>query len=146
VEGKQPDGGIAVYGHVNSSTGAGVWGENEEGTGPGVVGSAVNGVGVLARSYDGTALSVEGRPWFSTSGKATIAGTAVSPKSFVVVSKVALTANSVVLVTPQKAVGGVFVLGAVPNVADGKVKIVLNKAVTVSYPVGWFVIEKPVQR
>ena len=26
--------------------------------------------------------------------------------------------------------------------ADGKVKIVLNKAVTVNYPVAWFVIEK----
>jgi len=143
VEGMQSSGGIAVYGHVNSSTGAGVWGENEEGTGPGVVGSAAFGVGVLARSADARALAVEGRAWFSTSGKATVAGTAASPKSFVVVPKVALTEKSIVLVTPQKAVPGVFVIGAVPNVADGKVKIVLNKALTVSYPVAWFAIERP---
>ena len=142
VEGEQHADGIGVYGHVNSPHGAGVWGENEEGTGQGVVGSAVNGVGVEARSPDGTALAVLGKARFSSSGKATIAGTAASPKSFVVVPRVALTDKSLVLVTPQTTSAGVFVLGAVPNVADGKVKIMLNKAVTVSYPVAWFIIEK----
>ena len=143
VEGTQVEDGIAIYGHVNSQHGTAVWGENEEGTGHGVVGSAAFGVGVLARSADATALAVEGRAWFSSSGRAVVAGTSASPKSFVVVSKVALTDKSMVLVTPQKAVAGVFVIGAVPNVADGKVRIVLNKAVTASYPVGWFLIEHP---
>jgi len=45
--------------------------------------------------------------------------------------------------TPQKTVAGVFVLGAVPNVRGSTVRIVLSEAVTVSYPVAWFVIESP---
>jgi hypothetical protein len=107
------------------------------------MGSAVTGVGVHALSQEGAALVVSGRPQFSTSGRAIIKGTADAPKSFVLVTHVDLTEKSLVLVTPQKAVPGAFVIGAVPKVADGEVRIVLNKAVTASYPVAWFVIERP---
>jgi hypothetical protein len=130
-----------VYGYVDSASGSGVRGEND-GTGPGVMGSAVSGVGVHALSQEGAALKVSGKPEFSTSGRAIIKGTVDAPKSFVLVTQVDLTEKSLVLVTPQKAVPGAFVIGAVPKAADGEVRIVLNKAVTASYPVAWFVIER----
>ena len=113
----------------------------------GVFGQATSPTGVglaaAAEGPTGTALSVTGKAEFSRSGRTVVHGTTASPKSFVVISGVALTAKSLVLVTPQKAVAGVFVIGAVPNVADGKVRIVLNKAVSASYPVAWFLIERP---
>ena len=145
IRGNGGTGGTGVHGAHFGDAGIGVQGQGF-GEGTGVYGVAEgSGVGVLAASNDGTAMKVDGKAEFSRSGRAVVAGTAASPKSFVVVSGVPITAKSLVLVTPQKSVSGVFVQGAVPNVADGKVKIVLNKAVTVSYPVAWFVLEKPVQ-
>ena len=120
-----------VFGTTTDTSGTGVWGESNTGT------------GVRAKSTGGTALQVTGKAEFSRSGRAVVAGTSASPKSFVVVSGVALTANSLVLVTPQKAVVGVFVIGAVPNVAGSSVKIVLNTPVTLSYPVAWLLVERP---
>jgi len=110
----------------------------------GVLGHSSTGVGVGARALSaGTALKVMGKAEFSRSGKAVVPGTIASPRSFVVVPNVTLAENSLVMVTPQKTMAGVFVLGAVPNVRGSTVRIVLNEAVTVSYPVAWFVIESP---
>jgi hypothetical protein len=160
VVGENSGDGFGVWGHVANAEGSGVAGDNI-GTGYGVSGSAAFGVGVFASSEEATALAavggnvgirtespnialeVQGKAKFSRSGRVVVAGTVASPKSFVVVPNVELTASSLVLVTPQKTAPGVFVLGAVPNVSDSKVKIVLNKAVTGSYPVAWFVIERP---
>jgi len=122
------------YGVYGRGHNYGVFGQAQNSTGIGVAASA--------STPSGRALSVQGKAEFSRSGKAVVPGTAASPRSFVVVAGLALSTKSLVLVTPQAAIAGVFVIGVVPNVADGKVRIVLNKAVTVSYPVAWFVIEK----
>jgi len=51
--------------------------------------------------------------------------------------------TALVLATAQKNVAGVWVAAAVPNVSAKTVTIFLNKTVTVSYPVAWFIVEKP---
>ena len=96
-----------------------------------------------ANSASGIALRVSGKAQFSRSGTATITGTTTTPKSSVVISNVALSSKSLVLATAQKNVAGVWVAAAVPNVSAKTVTIYLNKTVTVSYPVAWFIVEKP---
>ena len=128
---------FGLYGH-DSSVGVYAQGTNE-----GVHGFSGSGIGVAALSNSGTALSVSGKAQFSRSGRATITGTAATPKTSIQVNNVALTSKSLVLVTPQKSVAGVWVLAAVPNVASSRFTIFLNKAVTTSYPVAWMVIETP---
>jgi hypothetical protein len=86
---------------------------------------------------------VSGKAQFSRSGRATITGSTATPKSSFQVTNVALTAKSLVLVTPQKSAAGVWVQAAVPSVANGRFTIFLNKGVTTSYPVAWMVIEMP---
>jgi hypothetical protein len=131
-----------VEGQTNSAIASGVYGEND-GTGFGVAGRANSGTGVLADSTDGIALAVNGKAKFSRSGTARVAGTSGTPRSSITVNNVALTSKSLVLVTPQKNVVGVLVQGVVPNVANSRFTVFLNKNVSVSYPVAWMVIEKP---
>jgi hypothetical protein len=113
----------------------------------GVYGTATTnagaGVEAQANSASGIALRVNGKAQFSRSGTATVAGTTTTPKSSVVISNVALSGKSLVLATAQKNVAGVWVEAAVPNVSAKTVTIFLNKTVTVSYPVAWFIVEKP---
>jgi hypothetical protein len=137
-----------VHGEIYSGTGGwGVWGEGGDrgvygiSANEGVVGFGTN-VGVRADSPN-IALRVTGKVELSRSGVATIAGTSATPKASVVVSGVALSAKSMVIVTVQKNVTGVWVRAAVPNVAGSSVTIYLNKAVTTSVPVAWMVIERP---
>ena len=117
-------------------------GEND-GTGPGVMGSAIDGVGVHALSDNATALKVTGKAEFSRSGTATVLGTAATPRSAITVNNVDLTNKSIILVTPQKRVSGVWVPAAVRNAAGSRFTVHLNKAVAVGFPVAWMVIEKP---
>ena len=143
-----------VYGYNLETTGIGVKGE-VDGVGSGVYGLAnangvgvfgdapVNGIGVIAQGNGGSALDVRGKAKFSRSGTATIVGTLALPKASIVVPGVALSTNSLILVTAQKNVAGVWVRAAVPNVAGSSITIYLNKAVTTSMPVAWMVIEHP---
>jgi hypothetical protein len=108
-----------------------------------VAGRANDGTGVLADSANGIALEVNGKAKFSRSGRATVAGTALKPKASVTVTGVALAANSMVMVTPQKNVAGAWVRAAVPNVVKSQFTVYLNQAVSVGFPVAWMVIEKP---
>ena len=108
-----------------------------------MLGIAPDGIGVSAFSSNGTALKVDGKAEFSRSGTASVVGTAATPKSAVTVTGVALTNQSIILVTPQKRVPGVWVLAAVRNVAGSRFTVFLNKAVEVGYPVAWMVVEKP---
>ncbi len=134
--------GDGVRGLANNSCCSAVFGHND-GTGNGVAGQADTGTGVLAASTGGTALKVDGKAQFSRSGTATITGSSTTPKSSIVVNNVAHTSKSLVMVTPQKNVAGVWVQAAVPNVSNSRFTIFLNKTVTVSYPVAWFIVEKP---
>ena len=133
--------GIGVHGQTGG-TGTGVFGQATA-NGAGVFGDSVSGPGVQARSATGPALNVLGKIQLSRSGTATIAGTAASPKSSVVVNNVALTNKSLILVTPQKNVAGTWVQAAVPNAANSRFTVFLNRNVSVSYPVAWMVIERP---
>ncbi len=123
------------YGVYSRGPNYGVFGQASSPTGIGVA--------AAAEAPSGTALSVEGKARFSRSGTAKVAGTAASPKSSVVVTGVALTAKSLVLMTPQKNVAGVWVRAAVPNPAKNQFTVFLNKGVSVGFPVAWMVIERP---
>ena len=146
--------GLGSYNGVHAEGGTfGVFAEGDDygvyaqGPNYGVFGQADSSTGVgvaaAAEAPSGTALSVQGKAQFSRSGKATVAGTAASPKSSVVVTGVALTAKSLILVTEQKNVAGTWVRAAVPNVANSRFTLYLNKNVSVGFPVAWMVIEKP---
>jgi len=100
-----------------------------------VAGRSDNGTGVLADSINGTALKVTGKAAFSRSGKATVqAGT-----SAVTVAGVPLTSASLILATVQQS-GGAYVKSAVPDVANSRFRINLNKAPTVDVAVAWFIV------
>ncbi len=144
-------GATGIYGLGLSSNGvqgdagtgaSGVYGSNF-GAGNGVRGRSAHGAGVLAQSSHGTALRVAGKVQFSRSGSATVRGTPSKPKSWVVVSHVAVSAKSLVLATAQKNVVGVFVQAAVTNATAHTVTIFLSKPVSGAYPVAWLVIEQP---
>lgn len=116
----------------SSAAGEGVRGQSISGTG--VVGNSTKGVGVRASSTTGTALAVTGKVHFSRAGSATVAqGTRVKT-----VNVSGMTASSLVLVTLQKAVTGVYVEGAVP--ASGRFTVHLNKAVPTAMKFAWFVV------
>jgi len=132
----------AIDGKVSNDCCSAIYGLNSA-AGNGVAGRADDGTGVLAASVRGTALKVDGKAQFSRSGTAAIVGYSGTPKSSIVVNNVAMTQKSIVLVTPQKNVPGVWIQAAVPNAANGRFTIFLNKTVTVSYPVAWFIVEKP---
>jgi hypothetical protein len=112
----------------------------------GVFGQATSssGSGVEAMSTGGgIALKVSGKAQLSRSGVATVAGTSSAPKNSVRVT-IGITAKSMMFAILQKFVSGVFVIGAVPNVAGGYFTIYLNKSVTTSVgPIAWMVTERP---
>jgi hypothetical protein len=130
--------GVAGY-DVSATGGYGLFGYSDNGTG---VYGAGDSVGVAAVSA-GTALSVDGVASFSRSGLATVAGTASTAKSSVVVKGVSLSAASMILATPQGKVSGVAVEGVVPDVSAGSFTIYLTKSVKVSLPIAWFIIDLP---
>lgn len=95
-----------VYGQLGSGP-IDIWPAGVVGGGGGknwgVSGSSDQGIGVLAISTKGTALSVAGPASFSTSGVATVTSGATE----VTVSAQGVTAGSIVLATPQQAQPGV---------------------------------------
>jgi hypothetical protein len=120
VLGSAGDGGTGVRGEAPSSTGIGVHGRTPgtgsavygEATGPGVgvYGDTTNGTGVIARSTNGTALSVVGKAKFNRSGTIIIPAGAASST----VTMAGVTNASMVLATSQRA-AKVFVKSAVPG-------------------------------
>lgn len=108
-------------------------------SGDGVHGFATDagGVGVVAENTaGGTALRVSGAAVFSSSGMVTIS----AGSSRATVTGVALTAASLVLATLQQDMAGVFVRSAVPDVAGNSFTVHLNRAISASAAVAWFVI------
>ena len=129
VRGDGPDGGTGVKGSNAGTTGIGVHGQTggtgsgvygqATGTGVGVYGDTVNGTGVVARSTNGTALSVAGKATFSRSGTIVVpAGTSART-----VTLAGVTTASMVLATSQQN-AAVFVKSAVP--ASGSFTIRLS--------------------
>src|SRR5215472_14616978 len=130
--------GTGVQGFGGSANGAGVEGFGS-GSGNGVHGTATasGGVGVLAENTaGGAALQANGPAVFSRSGVLTVA----AGKSSATQTGVALTAASLALATLQQDRAGVYVRSAVPNVTGSSFTIHLNKAVSASTSVAWFVV------
>jgi hypothetical protein len=122
-----------VYGYTSNDGASGVYGQNL-GAGNGVAGRADDGVGVLAASTHGIALSVSGKASFKRSGIATIA----AGKTTKTVSA-RLTSSSFILATVQDETD-VAVKAVVRDLINNTFTIVLTKAATFNTPVGWFVI------
>ncbi|HZC51294.1 MAG TPA: hypothetical protein VE441_02175 [Mycobacterium sp.] len=116
----------------SSAGGIGVRGMSISGTG--VVGSSTSGVGMRASTTNGTALSVNGKVHFSRSGAASVAqGTRTKT-----VNIAGMTASSLVLVTLQKTVNGVYLEGAIPG--SGKFTVRLSKTAPTAIRFAWFVV------
>ena len=141
--------GFGVVGTGGVGNGVGVWGQGQ-GTGAGVLGTGFGGgpavhgradfadaIGVLAENTaGGIALKATGPASFTRSGVLTVrAGTSTVTKT-----GLALTAASLVLATLQQNRAGVFVQAAVPDVSGSSFTIHLNKTVSASTNVGWFVV------
>jgi hypothetical protein len=138
VLGENLNGGIGVQGtSLAGSNSKGVLGVGATG----VYGLATSGgTGVVASSsFDGTgnALNCLGPAQFELSGLATVR----AGKQQVTIAGVSLRATSLVLATPQNNVG-VYVVAAIPNVANSKITIVLNAVVPASQTakVAWFIV------
>jgi hypothetical protein len=94
-------------------------------------------VGVLAENTaDGTALQANGRATFSRSGILTIR----SGQSTATQTGIALTAASLVLAVLQQNRTGIYVQAAVPSVSASLFGVHLNKAVSSSTKVAWFIV------
>lgn len=106
------------------------------------VSATSNGTGpaVLAYNPEGMALQVEGIASFSRSGHATVAGTTGKPSQSVVVTGVALSRSSLILVTPQGRVAGVGIEGVVADAKAKRFTVYLTEPITVSLAIAWFVI------
>jgi hypothetical protein len=104
------------------------------GSGVGVSGSSGSGTGVVASSTSGTALSVQGKAHFSRSGSSSVAQGSKTKT----VNVSGMTASSLVLVTLQTSVSGVYVTAAVPG--SGKFTVHLNKNTPAATKFAWFVL------
>src|SRR5262249_39893845 len=127
------DTGHAFFGVAGGAVAA-VYGNNT-GSGVGVRGECAAGLGVLAIGGV-VALEVHGPAVFTRSGVLTVA----AGKSSATQTGVALNSASLVLATMQQDRAGIYIRSAVPNVAGSSFTVHLNKAVTVSTSVAWFVV------
>ncbi|HEX2754021.1 MAG TPA: hypothetical protein VHM48_01085 [Candidatus Limnocylindrales bacterium] len=131
-------GGWGVFG-ASDATGTGVYGFSGS-TVPaapahtGVFGYSDSGYGVYARALTGTALYVNGKARFSRSGVISI----TSGHRSITKTLSGVTASSMIIAMAQNLVTGVFVQAAIPG--SGKFTIYLNKTVTATTKVAWFVI------
>jgi hypothetical protein len=127
--------GDGVHGNSSAHGRLGVIGTDSSLTGGfGVRGASTKGIGVHAVSTSGTALYVNGKVHFSRSGSGTIA----TGHSSLAVSVPGLTSSSLVIVTLQKVVSGVYVLGVSPT--TGHFTVNINKNAPTSMKFAWFVL------
>jgi hypothetical protein len=135
----------------SSTMGNGVLGSSEEGTGVfGTItlsGDAVHGhsfatagVGVRASAEAGVALVVDGKARFSRSGRATIPAGA-DHVDVDLKLKGGLGGTPLCFANLQQRRAGTHIEAVRPNApSTGKMRISLNKAVSASTPVAWFVL------
>lgn len=127
--------GDAIQGSSVANGKHGVIGTDTSPTGgTGVSGVSTHGVGVRATSTTGDALYVNGKTHFTRAGSGTIA----AGHTNLAVSVSGLTSSSLVLVTLQRAVTGVYVLGV--NVTTGHFTAYINTAAPSSIKFAWFVL------
>ena len=135
----------------SSTMGTGVLGVSEEGSGvighitisgDGVHGHsfASAGVGVRASAEAGLALVVDGKAKFTRSGRAMIPAGA-DHVDIDLRAKGGLGGTPLCFATLQQRRAGTYVAGARPNSpSTGRLRITLNRTVSASTPVAWFVL------
>jgi hypothetical protein len=128
------NGAYAISGEGEGAESTGVVGIGS-GPGTGVRGESAAGVGVQAGSTSGRALAVEGRASFLTGGWVSVPSGASSVK----VVKPWIRAGSLVVATLQRDRPGTWVRSVI--VFDGKMRIYLNRRVSSSAKVAYFVFE-----
>lgn len=95
-------------------------------------------IAISADGADGTALRTVGKVQFTDrSGKVTIPAGQVSTK---VSLQNPIDASSFLIATVQQNIAGIYVRGAVANVASNSCTIYLSKAPTQNVKVGWMVL------
>jgi hypothetical protein len=135
-----PDGHTGIHAHLGSgyavlgSAGSGTGVHGSATSGAGVKGSATTGTGVLATATSGTALNVTGKTKFSRSGAASVA----QGHKTETVTVAGMNASSLVLVTLQVSVAGLYLAAAVP--ALGKFTVHLNKNAPTAVKFAWFAL------
>ena len=134
--GVQGFGNVGVIGQAEGLGDPGLFGTGVYGySGSSSMPAAPTNVGVCARAGGAAvALRVDGRATFSRSGRVTI----TAGHSSRVVSFAGVTTASLVIATIQTHRSGVYVASAVP--ASGKFTIYLNKAVSASTRVAFFIL------
>ncbi len=100
----------------------------------GVFGYSDSGTGVYAKAATGTALYVNGKAGFSRSGRVAI----TAGHSSVSKSLAGVTTSSLIIAVVQTRRTGYYLVAAVP--AAGKFTVYLNKAVTGTTYVAYFVV------
>lgn len=125
------DGGSSAV-HASSGSATAVLGSSTSGVG--IAGSSGSGTGVHASSTSGTALSVSGKVRFSRSGASSVAQGSKTKTVIVAGMK----STSLVLVTLQTSITGVYVTAAVPG--SGKFTLHLNKNTPAAAKFAWFVL------
>lgn len=135
VYGRTISGAADSRGVVGSAVaGSGVAGDSESGAG--VRGVSSTGDGGYFKSTSGNGLSVDGRVRFNRSGSLTVpAGQASATKT-----GIALSSASLVLATMQQRRAGVHLEAVVPDPANSRFRVHLNKPVPANTKVAWFVI------
>ncbi len=136
-------GGTAIRGTSTDQVGdgysTGVHGEGRvgvHGEGPtGVRGISASGDGGYFKSTTGNGLSVDGRVRFNRSGQLQVpAGSSRVTKT------IQLSTTSFILATMQQRRPGIYIEAVVPDAANERFTIYLNKPVSASTRIGWFVI------
>jgi hypothetical protein len=102
-----------------------------------VTGRAQDGIGVLAKSGNGTALKVEGPVDLSRSGRTTVA----AGQRYSQIPLGDLSSKTFIIATVQGGTGGVWVQRVAVSPTHGYIRIYLNAAVAANTTVGWFAID-----
>jgi hypothetical protein len=136
VIGTSTTAGQGVWGRSGGPSASGVYGQNFD-MGRGVTGQSPNGIGVLARSKNGTALQVGGTLALSRSGRAIVSG----GQRYSQVPLADLTSKTFIIATVQGGGIGVWVQRVVLDLTHSTFRIYLNQPASVNTNVGWFAID-----
>ena len=128
--------GHGVWGRSSGPYGSGVFGQNL-GAGRGVTGRSQDGIGVLAKSRNGTALKVEGTVDLRRSGRTTVA----AGERYSQVALGGLSTKTFIIATVQGGAGDVWVQRVSVSPSNGYIRIYLNAAATANTRVGWLAID-----
>jgi hypothetical protein len=124
--------GVAGIDMTPGSGGHGLFGQSSKGDA--MFATSENGNAVHCTSAKGTALLVEGKTKFSTSGLSFVS----NGHATATVSHSSVTSSSIILATIQKPESGIYIEGV--EASNGSFTITLSNKPSAALPVGWFII------